>query len=111
MTATIATSETGENRMPKLGDAADIERRLRAGGDDAWLTPGEIGVLFRKHRSSVDRWLNSKLGVKMGGQRRKIRSVESPGGHRRANPADIIWLLDTWRASQAAAKTDPPPES
>ena len=106
MTATIATSETGEHLMPKLGDAAEIERRLRAGGEDAWLTPGEIGLLFGKHRSSIDRWLNSKIGVRMGGQRRRLRSVDSPGGHRRANPADVIWLLDSWRASKAAAQRE-----
>lgn len=95
--------------MPKLGDAADIERRLRAGSDEAWLTPGELGVLFGRHRSSIDRWLNSKTGVKMAGQRRKIRSMESPGGHRRANPEDVIWLLDSWRAARAAAQSEPPP--
>jgi hypothetical protein len=111
VTDTIATTETGATRMPKLGDAADVERKLRAGGPDAWLTPGEMGLLFNKHRSSIDRWLNSRLGVKMGGTRRRIRSVESPGGHRKANPADVIWLLDAWRNSQKAAETDPPAES
>lgn len=97
--------------MPRLGDAAEIERRLRAGGDDAWLTPGEIALLFRKHRSSIDRWLNSETGVKMAGARRVIRIEESPGGHRRANPQDVVWLLDRWRASRAAAETNPSADS
>lgn len=94
--------------MPRLGDAAEIERRLRAGGDEAWLAPGEVALLFKRHRSSIDRWLTSKVGVKMGGQRRLIRSEESPGGHRRCNPEDVIWLLDAWRASGARARVTPP---
>ena len=115
MTATIATTETEEVRMPRLGDAAEIERRLRAGGDDAWLTPGEVALLFGKHRSSIDRWLNSARGVRMGGEHRIIRSEESPGGHRRCNPDDVAWLLDAWRASRQRARSftpaDPPADA
>lgn len=111
MTATIATTETtktGQGAMVRQGEPAEIETRLRAGGDAAWLTPGEVAKLFRRHRSSIDRWLNSEHGVKIGGQRRKIRYVESPGGHRTCNPDDVLWLLDEWRKVRNADQPTQP---
>lgn len=93
----------------KIGDPAEIEARLRSGSDEAWLTPGELAVLFRRHRSSIDRWLNSEHGVRIGKQRRKIRSESSPGGHRTCNPEDVIWILDEWRRQRTAARSSPPP--
>lgn len=93
----------------KLGTANEIEERLRSGGDGAWLTPGELAILFHRHRSSIDRWLNSATGVRIGKQRRKIRYDESPGGHRTCNPEDVIWLLDEWRKRRVAASSPVPP--
>jgi hypothetical protein len=61
------------------------------------------------HRSSVDRWLNSENGVRVAGQRIKIRWVEAIGGHRKCHPADVIRLLDTSRSAVAQTRAVEPP--
>lgn len=67
-----------------MDDAAEIERRLNAG---EWLTPGEVGVLFGRDRTTIHRWL----------QQGWARTRKSFGGHRVTNPDDVQLRLTEWR--------------
>lgn len=70
-----------------MDDAAELERRLNAGGDDAWLSPGEVGVLFGRDRATIHRWLIKGWA----------RTRSSFGGHRVCNPEDVRARLAEWR--------------
>jgi hypothetical protein len=73
-----------------MNDAAELERRLNAGGEPAWLTPGEVGVLFGRDRSTIHRWIKAgRFGYR-----------ESIGGHRVCDPADVIRELAQWRETK-----------
>ena len=48
------------------------------------LTPGEVAKMFRVDPKTVTRW----------GKAGKLRSVRTPGGHRRYITADVIRMLD-----------------
>jgi excisionase family DNA binding protein len=52
-------------------------------GTPELLTPGEVGRLFRVNPRTVWRWANQG----------RIRSVRTPGGHRRYRAADVRALL------------------
>ena len=49
------------------------------------LTPGEVASLFRVDPKTVTRWAASGL----------LRSVKTPGGHRRFWASDVYRLLDS----------------
>lgn len=72
---------------------AELLARLRAGGDAAWLTTGEVAMLFAPsrrskkgyvERSTVHAWIADG----------KISYTKTPGGRRRCNPADVLALLE-----------------
>lgn len=84
-------------------DAAEIEQRLRAG---EWLSPPEVAKLFNRHRSTVDYWL--KKPPKINGEEYRIRVRRSPGGHRELNPADVLALLEAYRAGPQEPTTPEP---
>ena len=49
------------------------------------LTPGEVASLFRVDTKTVARWAASG----------RLRSVRTPGGHRRFRESDVNPLLET----------------
>jgi excisionase family DNA binding protein len=51
--------------------------------EDRMLTPGEVAALFRVDPRTVTRW--AKIG--------KLRSVRTPGGHRRYRETEVRALL------------------
>jgi excisionase family DNA binding protein len=62
-----------------------------------WLTPGEVAAIFRVDPKTVTRW----------GNKGKIRSVRTPGGHRRYSRAHVMELLaDTGVNSDHGTSTD-----
>lgn len=86
-----------------LGTPEEIEAKLRAGGPAAWLSVGELAVLFGRHRTVAHRWLAHPQGVRMFGKRWPLRIADDPGGNRTINPEDVIALLDAWRDTNKAA--------
>lgn len=78
-------------KASQMDDPAELERRLRAGGDRAWLRPGEIAAVLRVSRSTVGNWLAAG----------KIRYRMKAGGIQRlGNPVDVLRLLDESREDQ-----------
>jgi len=55
------------------------------GQDDPLLTPGEVAALFRVDPKTVTRWAAAKPP--------RIRSVRTPGGHRRFRESEVKRLL------------------
>lgn len=53
--------------------------------NDPLLTPGEVAALFRVDPKTVTRWAAAKPP--------KIRSVRTPGGHRRFRESEVNRLL------------------
>jgi len=53
--------------------------------DDPLLTPGEVAALFRVDPKTVTRWAAAKPP--------RIRSVRTPGGHRRFRESEVNRLL------------------
>lgn len=51
------------------------------------LTPGEVARMFRVDPKTVTRW--AKAG--------RIRSIRTPGGHRRFRASDVHAMLGTGR--------------
>jgi excisionase family DNA binding protein len=51
--------------------------------EDRMLTPGEVAALFRVDPRTVTRW--AKIG--------KLRSVRTPGGHRRYRETEVRALF------------------
>lgn len=51
--------------------------------EDKMLTPGEVAALFRVDPRTVTRW--AKIG--------KLRSVRTPGGHRRYREIEVRALF------------------
>ena len=56
---------------------------MTAFGPQSMLTPGEVAKLFRVDPKTVTRW--AKDG--------RIRSIRTPGGHRRFRWADVVTFL------------------
>jgi excisionase family DNA binding protein len=54
-------------------------------GNDPLLTPGEVAALFRVDPKTVSRWAAAKPP--------RIRSVRTPGGHRRFRESEVKRLL------------------
>lgn len=54
-------------------------------GSDPLLTPGEVAALFRVDPKTVTRWAAAKPP--------RIRSVRTPGGHRRFRESEVNRLL------------------
>jgi excisionase family DNA binding protein len=54
------------------------------GNSERLLTPGEVAALFRVDPKTVTRWAAS-------GQ---LKSIRTPGGHRRFREAEVRELLD-----------------
>lgn len=52
-------------------------------GSERLLTPGEVAALFRVDPKTVTRWAASG----------RIRSIRTPGGHRRFREAEVNRLL------------------
>jgi excisionase family DNA binding protein len=74
-------------------DVSDIERRLNAGGDDAWLRPGEVAALLGVGRTKVHEMLNSgTIGYR----------IKAGGIQRRCNPDDVTRLLSESRREHRA---------
>lgn len=57
-----------------MGDAVEPQE---------YLTPGEVAALFRVDPKSVTRW----------GKEGRLRSIRTPGGHRRFFRAEVEALL------------------
>lgn len=55
------------------------------GNSDPLLTPGEVAALFRVDPKTVTRWASAKPP--------KIRSVRTPGGHRRFRKSEVDAML------------------
>lgn len=53
--------------------------------NDPLLTPGEVAALFRVDPKTVTRWAAAKPP--------RIRSVRTPGGHRRFRESEVKRLL------------------
>jgi excisionase family DNA binding protein len=53
------------------------------------LTPGEVAKMFRVDPKTVTRW--AKAGY--------LRSVRTPGGHRRYDEASVRKFLADWQTS------------
>lgn len=51
--------------------------------DDPLLSPAEVAALFRVDPKTVTRWARNK----------KIKSISTPGGHRRFRESDVKALL------------------
>lgn len=51
---------------------------------DELMTPGEVARLFRVDPKTVTRWAAAG----------RIRSIRTPGGHRRFPQSDVYTLLD-----------------
>ncbi len=64
--------------------------RDHANDPDRFLTPGEVAVLFRVDPKTVTRWAGSG----------RIRSIRTPGGHRRFRESDVRALLEGETADQ-----------
>lgn len=78
-----------------VNDASEIEQRLRAGGDEAWLRPGEVAALLGVGRTKVhDLLTNGTIGYK----------VKAGGIQRRCNPADVLRLLEDARRERRAGE-------
>lgn len=54
-------------------------------GNDPLLTPGEVAALFRVDPKTVTRWASARPP--------RIRSVRTPGGHRRFRESEVNRLL------------------
>lgn len=52
--------------------------------DDRLLTPGEVAALFRVDPRTVTRWAKA----------RRVKSIRTPGGHRRFRESEIRALLE-----------------
>ncbi len=50
---------------------------------DRLLTPGEVAILFRVDAKTVGRWA----------QAGRVKSIKTPGGHRRYRESDIRELI------------------
>ena len=53
-------------------------------GRDRLLTPGEVATLFRVDPKTVTRWAAAG----------RIKSIRTPGGHRRFRESEVRALLD-----------------
>jgi excisionase family DNA binding protein len=64
------------------------------------LTPGEVAQLFRVHPKTVSRWATTG----------RLRSLRTPGGHRRFRESDVRALLAelTITAEDSKAEGDQP---
>jgi excisionase family DNA binding protein len=68
----------------EMDDAAGrLEAELANRGRDRLLTPSEVASLFRVDPKTVTRWAASG----------RLRSLRTPGGHRRFRESDIRALL------------------
>lgn len=60
------------------------------------MTPGEVAALFRVDAKTVTRW----------GKAGRLRSIRTPGGHRRFLESDVRALLDGGKP-QASSTANP----
>lgn len=58
--------------MPQVGQS-----------DNIWLTPEQVANLFQVSTKTVGRWARE----------RRIKSVRTPGGHRRYRQSDVLKLF------------------
>jgi excisionase family DNA binding protein len=65
-----------------VDEPAELERRLHAGGEGAWLTIGEVAAVLGAARTNVDRMLR--------GGRLRYKVKVGTGKHRICNPEDVL---------------------
>lgn len=68
-----------------VGDPLPKEETKMPKTNHALMTPGEVATLFRVDPKTVTRWASAG----------KLRSVPTPGGHRRFYREDIAEMLGT----------------
>lgn len=78
-----------------MDDPAEIERRLDAG---EWLGPSAVAKLLGVSRTTVHRLFEDE----------KLAYRTTPGGQRRADPADVRRMLEQTRTVHRGKGEEPP---